>query len=167
MILYYEIANNLRKYLDPTLASEVNNDPNLTTPSERTAAKWLAGDTKYKNERLKLIAYVAEGPWIVRNLVTGNPVLIGKRLPVSYELYNSTHNEAAPLLMTTLDIGNSSKTAKNIVSVCRRYMSALTVDIGFVIQSELQEELPEQMLGSIRVHGPDPLKAHKLSANKK
>jgi hypothetical protein len=42
-------------------------------------------------------------------------------------------------------------------------MNALTVDIGFVIQGNADEELPEQMLGSIRLHGPDPLKAPTLS----
>jgi Protein ENHANCED DISEASE RESISTANCE 2, C-terminal len=164
MILYFELSKNLAKYLDPTLSStDVEQDPDLNSPAERAVAKWMIGDSTYKNDRFKLIAYVAEGPWIVRNLVTGNPVLIGKRLPVTHDIY-FTPNEP-PLLMTTLDIGNSSKTAKNIVSVCRRYMSALTVDIGFVIQSQSQEELPEQMLGALRVHGPDPLRAHKLSPN--
>ena len=42
-------------------------------------------------------------------------------------------------------------------------MSALTVDIGFVIQGDSAAELPEQMLGAMRVHGPDPLKASKLN----
>jgi hypothetical protein len=42
-------------------------------------------------------------------------------------------------------------------------MNALTFDIGFVIQSNTPEELPEQMLCSIRVHSPDPLKAPTLN----
>jgi hypothetical protein len=41
-------------------------------------------------------------------------------------------------------------------------MSALTVDIGLVIQGEAPDELPEQMLGSIRVHAADPLQAPSL-----
>lgn len=136
-------------------------DNSSLSPPERTLAAWLQGDDDYKNDRLKLIPYVAEGPWVVRNMVTGRPAIIGRKLPVSYQLKVSTATEA-PLLTATLDIGSSSSTAKRIVSVCRRYMSALTVDIGFVIQAEDASELPEQMLGSIRVHHPDPLKAHKL-----
>jgi hypothetical protein len=58
-----------------------------------------------------------------------------------------------------LDIGNSSKTARRIVSVCRRYMSALSVDIGFVIEGKTEEELPEEMMGAIRIHEVDPIKA--------
>jgi hypothetical protein len=95
--------------------------------------------------------------------------LIGKKLPVLYEYHPAVSSNsassaisAAPLLECTLDIGSSSATAKRIVSVCRRYMSSLTVDIGFVIQGESTEELPEQMMGAIRIHGPDPLKAPQL-----
>ena len=107
----------------------------------------------HKNQRLKLTPYGVQGPWVVRSLVTGKPAIIGTKLPVSYQCQDST------LLVAELDIGNSSATAKRIVSVCRRYMNALTCDIGFVIQGNTPEELPEQMLGSIRIHGIDPLKA--------
>jgi hypothetical protein len=65
-------------------------------------------------------------------------------------------------LEADLDIGSSSATAKRIVSVCRRYMNLLTVDIGLVIQGNSPDELPEQMMGSIRLHGVDPQKAPTL-----
>ena len=119
------------------------------------------GDDKYKNERLKLIPYVAEGPWVVRNLVTGKPALIGKKLPVTYK-YTPQQGSKQDFLECDLDIGNSSATAKRIVSVCRRYMSALTVDVGFVIQGNNNDELPEEMMGSIRIHQLDPIKAHRI-----
>ena len=151
MVLYFEIPDHLKPYLLQQVA-EVDDSLPI---AEKTLARWLMGDTDYKNERLKLIPYVAKGPWVVRNMVTGRPAIIGKKLPVTYSL----HGQA---LFCTLDIGSSSATAKRIVSVCRRYMSALTVDIGFVIQAEDQAELPEQMMGSIRVHHPDPLKAPRV-----
>mmetsp|Transcript_14619 Transcript_14619/g.19086 ORF Transcript_14619/g.19086 Transcript_14619/m.19086 type:complete len:447 (-) Transcript_14619:296-1636(-) len=160
MILYYEIPQKLSKFVAEK-GAEIDSS---FTPSEKVFAKWLKGNDDYKNERLKLIPYVAEGPWVVRNMVTGRPAIIGKRLPVTYQSF-AAENPAgalAPLVQCTLDIGSSSATAKRIVSVCRRYMSALTVDIGFVIQGDTADELPEQMLGSIRVHGVDPLKAPKL-----
>ena len=126
--------------------------------SEKTLAKWLIGDTKYKNERLKLISYVPEGPWIVRNMVTGKPAIIGKKLPVSYT-YTPKEGAKQDFLECELDIGSSSATARRIVSVCRRYMSALAVDIGFVIEGKTEEELPEEMMGAIRIHEIDPIKA--------
>jgi hypothetical protein len=160
MLLYYEVPTKLTKYVTETT---VTLDPSLTA-SETTLAAWLQGDEAYRNDRLKLIPYVAEGPWIVRSMVTGKPALIGKKLPVRYRLTPAckTTGQAA-VLECTLDIGSGSATAKRIVSVCRRYMSALTVDVGFVIQADTAAELPEQMLGSIRIHGVDPLQAPKLS----
>merc|ERR1712150_242322 len=133
--------------------------PDDFTPAEKVLAKWLQGDKEYKNERLKLIPYVAEGPWYVKSMVTGRPAIIGKKLPVTYRTMPAEDSGKAPLCQCTLDIGSSSATAKRIVYVCRQYMSALTVDIGFVIQGDTPEELPEQMLGSIRIHGVDPNKA--------
>lgn len=162
MVLYFEVPAKLAPYLDNNnktkkvpLADNLNN-------AERTLAKWLQGDDNYKNDRLKLIPYVAEGPWVVRNMVTGRPAIIGRKLPVTYRQLPAGSGGQAPLCECTLDVGSSSATAKRIVSVCRRYMSGLTSDIGFVIQAESPDELPEQMLGSIRVHHPDPLKAPKI-----
>lgn len=168
MILYWQVPERLAPYMtDQTIPIDM---ASLSVP-EQTLAKWLMGDNEYKNQRLKLIPYVAEGPWVVRKMVTGTPAIIGKKLPVTHTLHtgesphstSNNHGGSAPLMLTTLDIGSGSATAKRIVGVCRRYMSALTVDIGFVIQGESEDELPEQMLGSIRIHGPDPLRAVYLS----
>jgi hypothetical protein len=120
------------------------------------------GDDNHRNSTLKLIPYMPEGPWIARSMVTGQPAIIGNKLPVTYT-YAPASDGMAEYLEADLDIGSSSTAARRIVSVCRRYMNALTVDIGFVIQGNTEEELPEQMLGSIRLHGPDPLKAPTLS----
>ena len=171
-MLYFEVPAKLAPYMSTTNGgAKVNADASLTT-AEKTLAAWLQGDENYKNDRLKLIPYVAEGPWVVRNMVTGRPAIIGRKLPVTYRSVPAQtttttttgggKHHAAPLLECTLDIGSSSATAKRIVSVCRRYMSGLSADIGFVIQAETPAELPEQMMGSIRVHGPDPLKAPKI-----
>jgi hypothetical protein len=131
------------------------------SPAERTLAKFFSGDDNYKNATLKLIPFIPQGPWIVRNMVSGQPAIIGNKLPVKYT-YVEASNDGAEYLEADLDIGSSSPTAKRIVSVCRRYMNLLTVDIGLVIQGNATDELPEQMLGSIRLHGVDPQKAPTL-----
>ena len=131
------------------------------TAAERTLATFFMADEAEKNSSLKLIPYVAKGPWIVRNMVIGKPAIIGNKLPVTYT-YEPAKNEMAEYLEADLDIGNSSATARRIVSVCRRYMNSLTCDIGFVVQGNSENELPEQMLGSVRIHGVDPLKAPTL-----
>lgn len=128
------------------------------TKQERTLANWLLGDNDYRTARLKLIPNVVEGPWIVRNLVAGTPTIIGKKLPVSYR-YVSKDASRQDFFECNLDVGNSTKAAQKIVSVCRRYMTSLTVDVGFVIEGTTPDELPEQMMGSIRIHQVDSEKA--------
>lgn len=41
-------------------------------------------------------------------------------------------------------------------------MSSVTVDLGFVIEGRTEDELPEQMLGCVRLHKIDALLAPTL-----
>lgn len=157
LVLYFEIPKKFCPFMHPD-AQERPPSMEGMTPAEVSLARFFMADQDQKNSSLKLIPYVAEGPWIVRNMVTGKPAIIGNKLPVTYK-YEPSQNGMAEYLEADLDIGSSSQTAKRIVSVCRRYMNSLTFDIGFVIQGNLEDELPEQMLGSIRVHRVDPVKA--------
>jgi hypothetical protein len=154
LIQYYEVPKRLVGFMRP---GDNPSTEGLST-GEKTLAMWLAGDTAYRNERLKLISYVPEGPWVVRNMVTGKPAIIGNKLPVKYK-YTPRDGSKKDFLECELDIGNSSKTARRIVSVCRRYMRCLSVDIGFVIEGKTEAELPEEMMGAIRIHEVDPIKA--------
>lgn len=158
LIQYYEIPKHLAGFMRPG----ENPSTEGLSPGEKALAMWLAGDTDYRNERLKLISYVPEGPWVVRNLVTGKPAIIGKKLPVKYK-YTPLQGAKKDFVECELDIGNSSATARRIVSVCRRYMRALSVDIGFVIEGTTAAELPEEMMGAIRIHEVDPVKAPTIS----
>lgn len=159
LVKYFEIPSKYCPYLD-------RESPPLSmdgfSPSEKTLCRFFMADEKQKNNTLKLIPYVAEGPWIVRSIVTGTPTIIGNKLPVTYH-YQPADGDQAQYLEADLDIGNSSATAKNIVGLCRQYMNSLTVDLGFLIQGNTVDELPEQMLCSIRVHGPDPSTCSRLN----
>ena len=44
----------------------------------------------------------------------------------------------------------------------RSYTQSLTIDLGFVIQGNTTEGLPEQMMTGLRLHGLDPLTAEAL-----
>ena len=167
LIQYYEVPPKLVPFMkmgDNNDDSKQQRSTKGFTNAERILAEWFASDDpEYKNDRLKLIAIVPEGPWIVRNLVTGKPALIGKRLPVTYRYVpHQKHMEC--LQICDLDVSSGSTVAKKTVSVTKRYLSSLTaVDIGFVIEGKTSEELPEEMLGSIRLHQVDPTEAPTLN----
>ena len=100
---------------------------------------------------------VVDGPWIVRQVVGGKPAIIGQKVPVNY-VYEASVGKKALYLEADLDVAASSA-ARNILSVVRTYTSALTLDLGFVVQSNTEDELPECMMVGCRMHGVDPLQA--------
>jgi len=81
-------------------------------------------------------------------------------MPVIY-VYHPPENGLAEYLEADLDIV-SSAAARKILAVVSSYTQVLTVDLGFVVQGNRAEELPEQMMLGLRLHGLDPLTAELL-----
>jgi hypothetical protein len=163
LIQYYEVPPKLVPFMKMGMTNDEKRKLSIKgfSNAEKVLARWFASDdAEYKNERLKLIAIVPEGPWIVRNLVTGKPALIGKRLQVSYKYIPRKSNLVECLQICDLDISSGTAIAKKTVGVTRRYLSSLqAVDIGFVIEGNSPAELPEEMMGSTRLHQVDPTQA--------
>jgi hypothetical protein len=130
------------------------------TPPERTVARWLMSNTEYKNKTLKIVPVVVDGPWVVKSVVGGKPAIIGAKLPISY-VYQPKQGTQELYLEADLDIAASSA-ARGILSIARSYTQILTINLGFVIQANEHDELPEQMLTGARLHGIDPLTAPSL-----
>ena len=141
------------RYIDNSDDKILENMRNELSPAEFSLCQFLMEDDKYKQNALKLIPVAREGPWVVRSMIAGKPVIIGNKLPISYHYEPPNKDKGlSEYLELDLDIGNSSQKAKAIVNACRQYMTSITADIGFVIQGNRKEELPEQMLCSARLH---------------
>jgi hypothetical protein len=98
---------------------------------------------------------------VVKKVVGGKPAIIGRQLPVTY-VYQPPEKGLCEYLEADLDIV-SSAAARNMLVVVRSYTQVLTVDLGFVVQGNRAEELPEQMMLGLRLHGLDPLTAELLA----
>merc|ERR1719343_261967 len=163
LIQYYEVPPKLVPFMKMGLSDDEKRNYSMVgfSNAEKALARWLVSDDDdFKNDRLKLIAIVPEGPWIVRNLVTGKPALIGKRLKVTYTYVPRNNDSLSCLQICDLDISSGTPIAKKTVNVTRRYLSSLhAVDIGFVIEGKSKVELPEEMMGSTRLHQVDPTQA--------
>jgi hypothetical protein len=70
-------------------------------------------------------------------------------------------SQQALYLEADLDIVSSSA-ARGVLSVVRSYTQELTLDLGFGVQGNSTDELPEQMMTGTRIHGIDPLNAQPL-----
>ncbi|XP_015581051.1 protein ENHANCED DISEASE RESISTANCE 2 isoform X2 [Ricinus communis] len=115
--------------------------------------QFLKGDDAFRNSRLKLIANIVKGPWIVRKAVGEQAVcIIGRALTCKYCV-------AEDFIEVDVDIG-SSVVASAIVHLAFGYITMLTVDIAFVIEGQTESELPEKLLGAFRFSDLNPASAH-------
>jgi len=178
LVLYFEIPSQYLPILRSKYATNASSNSTAIntsklSPHDKAIHDFLMGNDEVKNSKLKLIPKVVEGNILCRKLI-GKPVIIGKKLPIQYiyvpqekvEIVDdnkaTTTKVLADFLEADLDIGSSSKNAKRIIDVCRKYMKTLTVDIGFVVEGSCKEQLPERLLASARIHHVDPAQCPKL-----
>jgi len=161
---YYAIPDRFLPFLrrgaghgDPSVPLPSTAD---MTPGERTLCDFLLADGDERNEVLKIVPVAVEAPWIVKRVVNGSPALVGKKMPIEY-IYGPPDGDRAEYFEIDLDIV-SSAAARNILAVVRSYTKELTIDLGFVVQANRPEDLPETMCVGVRIHGIDPLTAELL-----
>jgi len=161
LLIYCEIPNKFVPFVEAQSSDEAKKkmEPKLKelSPPERAVARWVMADRDHKNQTLKIVPVVVVGPWVVKSVVGGKPALIGEKLPIDY-VYQPAEGNKALYIEADLDIAASSA-ARGILSVTRSYTQSLTIDLGFVIQGNSADDLPEQMLVGARLHGIDPLTA--------
>lgn len=111
--------------------------------------QFLKGDDAFRNSRLKLIANIVKGPWIVRKAVGEQAIcIIGRALSCKYSISEN-------FFEVDIDIG-SSMVASAIVHLAFGYITTLTVDLAFLIESQTESELPERLLGGVRFSELNP-----------
>ena len=118
---------------------------------------FLLSDKDTKNKLWNFVPVVVDGPWVVKRVVGGKPAIVGTKLPITYVYQQGL----AEYFEADLDIV-SSAAARNVLAVVRSYTQVLTIDLGYVVQGSTDDELPEQMMLGLRLHGLDPLTAELL-----
>mmetsp|Transcript_5186 Transcript_5186/g.11389 ORF Transcript_5186/g.11389 Transcript_5186/m.11389 type:complete len:131 (+) Transcript_5186:143-535(+) len=126
-------------------------------------ARFLMGNDEERDSTLKLVPIAVEGPLVVRRMVQGKPAIIGKRLPTKYTYYPKDASRGfAECFEVDLMVTETDAVGRTACNMTRRYTSSVTVDLGFVIEGSTEDELPEQMLGCVRLHRIDALMAPTL-----
>ncbi|KAL8170552.1 hypothetical protein V2J09_022356 [Rumex salicifolius] len=105
--------------------------------------RFVDGDDDFRNSRLKLIPSVPKGSWIVRQSVGSTPCLLGKAV-------DCTYIRGPDYLEIDVDIG-SSTVANGVLGLVVGVITSLVVDMAFLVQANTDSELPERLIGAVRV----------------
>eukprot|EP00727_Mastigamoeba_balamuthi_P010091 m51a1_g5704 hypothetical protein (247) ;mRNA; f:1062638-1063565 len=99
---------------------------------------------EFRNKRLKFIPRITEGPWLVKKIVGNTPAILPHKIPTTYHFGGDKYFEV------DVNLG-ASKAAGAILNVVGGASAHLIVDLAFVIEGQEASELPEQLIGAIRI----------------
>jgi hypothetical protein len=113
-------------------------------PPGSLLGRFVHGDDAYRNARFKIANRIVKGPWLVRATV-GNyaACLLGRALTCRY-------HKGDDYLEIDVDIG-SSAIASAILHLALGAVTSVTIDMGFLVESQSEEELPERLFGAVRI----------------
>ncbi|KAH9687067.1 protein ENHANCED DISEASE RESISTANCE 2-like [Citrus sinensis] len=113
--------------------------------------RFVDGDDEFRNSRLKLIPSVPEGSWIVRQSVGSTPCLLGKAGYCNY-IRGPKYLEVNALGISIIDVDIGSSTVANgVLGLVVGVITTLVVDMAFLVQANTTDELPERLIGAVRV----------------
>lgn len=112
-------------------------------------------DEATRNNRLKLIPRIVEGPYPVKRVVENRPVLLGNKIKQTYF--------RGPNYFEIDSKVDESMVAASIIKLCHRFAKRIVVDMAWTIQGEQVQELPERLLCACSVHNMDFSKVGTLS----
>jgi len=102
---------------------------------------FIEKDDNYRNCRLKMIPKIVNGPWLIKKSVQNVPVLVGKKLELTY--YQDKDYIECDMLC------DSSYLASTIISFARPFAESLTVELLWTIEGRSQDELPEWIFAGV------------------
>lgn len=106
--------------------------------------KFVNGTDMFRDSRFKLIPSIVEGYWMVKRAVGTKACLLGKAVTCKYFRQDN-------FLEIDVDIGSSS-VARSVIGLVLGYVTSLVVDLAILIEAKEEEDLPEYILGTVRLN---------------
>ncbi|KAJ0248587.1 Enhanced disease resistance-like protein [Hirschfeldia incana] len=134
-------------------------------PSDSLLKRFIDGDDTYRNQRFKIVSQVLQGPWIVRAAAGQFGAFLAAKT------VKCTYHKGPNYFEVDVDTG-SWPILSALVRLLLEYSRKLTVDIGYVIEALKEDELPERLIGGVRlchmavssafVVDPQPMKPYRM-----
>ncbi|KAG1697938.1 hypothetical protein DVH05_015422 [Phytophthora capsici] len=113
------------------------------SPFSELLNDFFDGDDQFRNSRFKLIPTVVEGSFIIKQSVGSKPTLLGNKLKCPY-------HRGENYFEVDIDISSNS-VANTVVGMVQGVTKSLVVDMAFLLEAQSDEELPEIILGAVRM----------------
>ncbi|GMF36490.1 unnamed protein product [Phytophthora fragariaefolia] len=129
------------------------------SPFSELLNDFFDGDDQFRNSRFKLIPTVVEGSFIIKQSVGSKPTLLGNKLKCPY-------HRGENYFEVDIDISSNS-VANTVVGMVQGVTKSLVVDMAFLLEAQTDEELPEIILGAVRMQHislDNPRRMPKLSS---
>ncbi|XP_021850565.1 protein ENHANCED DISEASE RESISTANCE 2 isoform X2 [Spinacia oleracea] len=105
--------------------------------------KFIDGTDSFRDSRFKLIPSIVKGYWMVKRAVGTKACLLGKAVTCRYLRQDN-------FLEIDVDIGSSS-VARSVIGLVLGYVTSIVVDLAILIEATEETELPEHLLGTVRL----------------
>jgi len=115
--------------------------------------RFINGDDEFRHDTFKMIPRIVSGNWFVQKTVGQTPAIIGRKLTQTY-----FQDKELNYLEIDIDVG-SSMVGSRLQGLVHSYTTALYIDLSFVFQGTSEEELPERLMGGLRIIKGDLSKA--------
>ncbi|KAL4564111.1 hypothetical protein LXL04_028163 [Taraxacum kok-saghyz] len=120
--------------------------------------RFVNGTDTFRDSRFKLIPSIVDGYWMVKRAVGTKACLLGKAVTCKYlrqDNFLEVKDVNAPLMIKVnlidVDVGSSS-VARSVVGIVLGYVTSIVVDLAILIEGKEQNELPEYILGTVRLN---------------
>jgi hypothetical protein len=127
-------------------------------PFDFVLHRFLNGTSATRNLMLKLIPHIADGSWVIKQSVGTMPVITGKAL-------KTTYHTTKQYIEIDIDV-SANQVAAYVTGLVRGATKNLVIDMGFVLEGTAPWELPECLLGCLRLNYLDIAKAKPLDLSK-
>jgi len=123
---------------------DINLIHDTSAPFGKVANRFFFGDSdEYRDETFKLIPRIVDGNYLVKRAVGSKPAILGNKIP-------QTYIQTGRFFEIICNIAED-KVASSIVKFTLGYAKTMSCDMAFVLEGNDSSELPEQILGAVRV----------------
>ncbi|GAQ83510.1 hypothetical protein KFL_001510130 [Klebsormidium nitens] len=104
---------------------------------------FIKGSDAHRNKRFKFTPRIAEGSWLIRQAVGEHSVTVADALGVTY-------SSGKNYLEVDVNIG-SSPIASSVFGLVMGVITNVVIDFAYVLEAVTEDELPEELLGAVRL----------------